>query len=105
MHFGEAVILSASQRSDGAQEVKLKAICPAANYDRLNVVVGSCRVAVPLDRPERGAAREFKVTMQTGARLSRGDKVFVEFFFPGEQAGVHCAGFQPSRVDDQAKTQ
>ena len=90
MQFGEAVVLGTSERPDGAKEVELKAVCPAANYERLNVVVGACRVAVPLDRPERGASREFKVTVPTDSHLTCGGKVGVEFFFPGEQAGVHC---------------
>lgn len=100
MHFGEAVILDTCERPDGVQEVALKAVCPAANYDRLNVVVGSLRVAVPLDRPQRGAAREFKVTMRVTSHLNLGDKVPVEFFFPGEQAGAHCRGMTPVSLDD-----
>ena len=89
MQFGKAVILSAYPRTDGTQEVELDAVCPASNYERLNVVVGTNRVAVPLDRPARGAVRRFKVTLASGAPLlSQGDKVTVEFFFPGEQGGV-----------------
>ena len=90
MQFGEAIILRACPRADGTQELELNAVCPAANYERLNVVVGPTRVAVPLDRPERGALRHFKVKLPVEAPLSEGDKVPVEFFYPGEQAGVHC---------------
>jgi hypothetical protein len=92
MQFGEAIILSACPRTDGIQEVELNAVCPASNYDRLNVVLGAIRVAVPLDRPERGAFRRFKVKLRADAPLNQGDKVPVEFFYPGEQAGVHCRG-------------
>lgn len=92
MHFGEAVILNAYPRPDGTQELELNAVCPASNYERLNVVLGASRVAVPLDRPERGALRRFKVKLRADAPLSQGDRVPVEFFYPGEQAGVHCRG-------------
>jgi hypothetical protein len=90
MQFGEAIILSAYRRNDGTQEVELNAVCPASNYERLNVVLGATRVAVPLDRPERGAFRRFKVNLKADAPLNEGEKVPVEFFYPGEQAGVHC---------------
>jgi hypothetical protein len=99
MQFGEAVILSACPRGDGTQEVELNAVCPASNYERLNVVVGATRVAVPLDRPERGAFRRFTVKLRADAPLSQGDKVPVEFFFPGEQAGVHCRGLSAGGVN------
>jgi hypothetical protein len=49
MHVGEAVVLSTSECGpDGAQEVELSAVCPSANFERLNVVLGSSRTAVPL---------------------------------------------------------
>jgi hypothetical protein len=99
MQFGEAVILSANPHADGTQEVELNAVCPAANYERLNIVLGATRVAVPLDRPERGAFRRFKVKLRADAPLSQGDKVPVEFFYPGEQAGVHCRGLSAGSVN------
>ena len=92
MHFGEAEVVDASERPGGAKELELRAVCPGSNYERLNVVVGSQRVAVPLDRPQRGASRRFKVTMRADLPVNPGDKVAVEFFYPGEQAGVHCNG-------------
>ena len=36
MQFGEAIILRACPRADGTQELELNAVCPAANYERLN---------------------------------------------------------------------
>ena len=89
MHVGEALVLRAYERPDGTQVVRLKAVCPEPNLDRLNVVMGTCRVAVPLNRPERGSAREFEVTMRANSPLRLGDRVPVEFFYPGEQAGIH----------------
>ena len=94
MHVSEAVVLSASERPDGVREVELQAVCPAANLERLNVVLGSCRAAVPLDRPGRGESRKFKVAMKLDMPLGPGDKVLVRFFNPGEQAGV----FPPRRA-------
>lgn len=88
MHVGEAVVLGAFQRSDGTQEVELKTVCPKPDFERLNVVLGSCRVAVPLDRPVDKSEREFKVTMRVDSPIKLGDKLLVEFFHPGEQAGV-----------------
>jgi len=88
MQLGEAIVLGACPCPDGSLEVELKAVCPAANFERLNVVVGTTRVAVPLDRPARGALRSFKVTVRADAPLSQGDKMLIEFFFPGEQAGL-----------------
>lgn len=104
MRFGEAEVLDASERPGGAKELELKAVCPGSNYERLNVVVGSQRFAVPLDRPQRGASRKFKVTMQADTPVSRGDKVPVEFFYPGEQAGVHCSGLRPSKLNAKPAT-
>jgi hypothetical protein len=104
MRFGEAEILDASERPGGATELELKAVCPGSNYERLNVVVGSQRVAVPLDRPARGVSRRFKVTMQAALPVTRGDKVLVEFFYPGEQAGAHCGGLRPSSLNAKPAT-
>ena len=89
MHLGEAVVLGASKRPDGTQEVKLKTVCPKPDFERLNVVLGSCLVAVSLDRPAGETSREFKVTMRVDEPIRLGDKLLVEFFYPGEQAGVH----------------
>ena len=91
MQFSEAVVRGAFRRPDGTQELELDAVCPAANYDRLNVLVGKARVAVPLDRPARGASCRVTVRVGAEASFSQGDKVAVEFFYPGEQAGV-CLG-------------
>jgi hypothetical protein len=90
MHTGEAIVLSASEYLDGSQEVELEARCPQSGYERLNVVVNRCRIAVGLDdRPERGSARQFTVRLQPEGPLQPGDKVLLEFFHPGEQAGAH----------------
>ena len=88
MHVGEAVVLGALRHPDGTQEVELKTVCPKPDFERLNVVLGSCRVAVSLDRPAAQAAREFKVTMRVDSPLKLGDRLLVEFFYPGEQAGL-----------------
>ena len=90
MQFGEALVLVASDTPDGRQEVELDTVCPAANFERLNVVLGNRRVAIPLDRPVRGAACRFKITLPAESRVRCGEKALVEFFYPGEQAGVHC---------------
>ena len=76
---------------EGTQGLELKAVCPAANCERLNVVVGGCRVAVALDRPGRGAWCEFNVAVPMALELRVGDKVGLEFFCPGEQAGARLA--------------
>ena len=89
MHTGEAIVLSASEYREGTQEVALEARCPQSGCERLNVVVNRCRVAVGLDRPERGSARQFTVRLQPEGPLQPGDKVLLEFFLPGEQAGAH----------------
>lgn len=89
MHTGEAIVLSASGYLDGNQEVELETRCPQSGCERLNVVLNRCRVAVGLDRPERGSARQFTVRLQPEGPLQPGDKVLLEFFHPGEQAGAH----------------
>lgn len=88
MQVGEAVVMAASGGPEGAQEVDFKAVCPAANCERLNLVVGAWRAAVALDRPKRGALRHFRVRVPADLRFQPGDKVGVEFFYPGEQAGA-----------------
>ena len=89
----EAMVVSASETSDGAQEVELEALCPAADFERAHVVVGPWRVPVPLDRPLRVGRHKVTVNLQgASGRLQPGDKAVVEFFYPGEQARVHCAG-------------
>jgi hypothetical protein len=89
----EAVVVGASETADGAQEVELETLCPAADFERANVVVGPCRVAVTLDRPLYVGRRKVMVSLQgVQGRLKPGDKAVVEFFYPGEQARVHCAG-------------
>lgn len=89
MQVGEAVVLGTSERPDGTQEVELKTVCPKPDFERLNVVLGSRRVSVPLDRPAEEFERAFKVTMRVDSPIKLGDKLLVEFFHPGEQAGVH----------------
>jgi hypothetical protein len=89
----EAVVVGVSETADGTQEVELETRCPAAGFERANVVVGPWRVAVLLDRPLRAALHKVKVSLQAAqGRLKPGDKAVVEFFHPGEQARVHCAG-------------
>lgn len=92
MRIGEAVVSGASQGPKGAQEVEFKVVCAEANCERLNVIAGEWRAAVTLDRPPRGALCQFKVTVPAHLRLQLGDNVVVEFFYPGDQAGVHVTG-------------
>jgi hypothetical protein len=93
METVEAVVVGASETTEGAQEVELETLCPAADFERADVVVGPWRVAVPLDRPLRVGRRKVRVRLQGAqGRLRPGDKAIVEFFYPGEQARVHCAG-------------
>jgi hypothetical protein len=94
MQVGEAVVISASQGPEGAQEVEFKAVCSAANCERLNVIAGEWRAAVTLDRSPRGAWCQFKVTVPAYLQLRLGDNVAVEFFYPGEQAGAHVTGLR-----------
>ena len=89
MQVGEAVITGAAKAPNGVQEIEFKAICPAANFERLNVVVGNSRVPLTFERSEPGAAHQFKVAVRTDLPLKPGDKLQVEFFHPGEQAGAH----------------
>jgi hypothetical protein len=91
MESGEAVVMAVSESGAG-QEVELQAVCPRPNLERLDVVVGLIRVRVPLGRPARGAQHRFKVQLRAGAPFRPGDKAFVEFYYPGEQARSHCTG-------------
>jgi hypothetical protein len=89
----EAVVVGVLETADGVQEVELETLCPAADFERANVVLGPWRVAVPLDRPLHVGRRKVGVSLQAAqGRLRPGDKAVVEFFYPGEQARVHCAG-------------
>jgi hypothetical protein len=89
----EAVVVGASETADGAQEVELEALCPAADFERANLVVGPWRVPMPLDRPLHVGRCKVLVSLQAApGRLQPGDKAVVEFFYPGEQARGHCAG-------------
>ena len=93
METVEAVVVGASQTADGAQEVELEALCPAAEFERASVAVGPWRVAVALDRPLHVGRCKVKVSLQAAQeRLQPGDTAVVEFFYPGEQARGHCAG-------------
>jgi hypothetical protein len=65
MQVGEAVMVGASNRPDGTQEIELNTVCPDAGFERLNVVTGECRVCVALDRPEQGASRGFQAVIET----------------------------------------
>jgi hypothetical protein len=89
----EAVVVGVSETTDGTQEVELEARCLAADFERANLVVSPWRVAVPLDRPLRVARCKLWARLRAApGRLAPGDKAVIEFFFPGEQARVHCAG-------------
>jgi hypothetical protein len=89
----EAVVVGVSETADGTQEVELEARCPAAEFERADVVVGPWRVAVPLEQPLRVALCKVMVSLRAvQGRLKPGDKAVVEFFYPGEQARGHCAG-------------
>lgn len=89
MEVGEAIVIDASERPDGIHELKLKASCPS-DCERANVYVAGQWVAVDLERGGRGTvSRAFTVTMSSDPQLAPGAKVPAEFFYPGEQAGVH----------------
>jgi hypothetical protein len=89
----EAVVVGAFETAEGAQEVEFEMLCPAADFERANLVVGPWRVAVPLDRPLHVGRRMVRVSLRGAqGRLRPGGKAVVEFFYPGEQARVHCAG-------------
>ena len=93
MEAVEAVVVAVSETADGAQEVEFEALCPAAEFERADVVVGPWRAAVAFDRPLRAALRRLMVSLRAApGRLQPGDKAVVEFFYPGEQARGHCAG-------------
>ena len=93
METVEAVVVSASETTDGAQEVELEALCLAADFERADLVVGPRRVAVPLERPLHVGRCKVRVSLQAAqSRLRPGDKAVVEFFYPGAQARGHCAG-------------
>lgn len=84
MEAVEAVMVGVSATADGTQEVELEARCPAADFERANVVVGPWRVAVPLDWPLRVALRKVRVSLPAApGRLQPGDKAVVEFFLSG----------------------
>lgn len=90
MQVGEAVVVGAFERPNGIQEIELNTVCPDAGFERLNVVAEACRVAVPLDRPAQGESCQFQAVLNTESAPQPGEKVLVEFFHPGEQAGAHC---------------
>jgi hypothetical protein len=52
-------------------------------------MVAEHRLPLALERRARGGSRAFTVTVPTDPRLGPGNKVIVEFFYPGEQAGAH----------------
>jgi hypothetical protein len=89
MEVGEAIVMGASKRPDGIHEVHLRAIC-SSDCERANVRgAGQC-LPVNLERGGRGSvARAFTVTVPDDPELALGAKVLVEFFYPGEQAGIH----------------
>lgn len=89
MELGEATVIDALTHPDGTHELKLKASCPS-DCERANVQVAGQWVAVALERGGRGmVSRAFAVTIPDDPQLAPGAKVAVEFFYPGEQAGVH----------------
>lgn len=89
MEVGEATVIGASEQPDGKHELKLKACCPS-DCERANVHVAGRCFAVDLERGGRGmVSRAFTVTMSQDPQLAPGARVAVEFFYPGEQAGVH----------------
>ncbi|MBV8901265.1 MAG: hypothetical protein JOY92_14270 [Verrucomicrobia bacterium] len=89
MEVGEATVIGASGHPEGNHELKLMASCPS-DCERANVHVAGRCFAVDLERGGRGmVSRAFAVTMPHDPQLAPGAKVPVEFFYPGEQAGVH----------------
>ena len=88
MEVGEATVVSASKHPDGTNELKFKASCPS-DCERANVQVAGRWVAVHLERGGQGmVSRAFTMTMSEDPQLAPGAKVPVEFFYPGEQAGL-----------------
>ena len=89
MEVCEATVTDVSRHPDGTHELKFKASCPS-DCERVNVQVAGRWVAVELERGGRGmVSRAFTVTTPGDPQLATGAKVPVEFFYPGEQAGVH----------------
>ena len=89
MEVGEATVISASRHPGGTNELKLRASCPS-DCERANVQVAGRWVAVHLERGGQGMVwRAFTVIMPEDPQLAPGAKVPAEFFYPGEQAGVH----------------
>ena len=93
MEAVEAVVVGVAETADGTQKVELEAECLGADFEQANVVVGPWRVPVALeDRPLHVGWRKVRVSLPAAPRRLRpGDKAVVEFFYPGEQARVHCA--------------
>jgi len=104
MEIGEAVVVGASEVTDGAQEVELSAVCPGSNFERLYVVLGQSRVAASVKRPRRGQRRRFKVRLRTAWRLDPGDNAVVEFFHPDERTGARWAGPSLVRLNPKPTT-
>lgn len=93
METVEAVAVVAYETAEDAQEVDLETLCPPADLDRADVVMGAWRVTLPSDQPLRDGRRELKVSLHAALeRLRPGDKARVEFFYPGEAARMHGAG-------------
>jgi hypothetical protein len=89
MQVGEATVIGASEHRGGIHELKFKANCPS-DCERANVHVAGRCFAVDLERGGRGmVVRAFTVTVPVDPQLAPGARVPVEFFYPGEQAGVH----------------
>lgn len=59
------------------------------NCERMNVLLGERRFVVTLDRTRPKPPPTLIVTLPDEISLKIGDKVQVEFFHPGEQAGTH----------------
>jgi hypothetical protein len=89
MEIGEATVIGASRHPGGTHELKLKAFCPS-DCERANVQLAGRWVAADLERGGHGmVSRAFVVTIPDDPQLAPGTKVPAEFFYPGEQAGVH----------------
>ena len=87
MEVREAVVIGVSPRPDGTYEVALEAYCPP-NCERLNAMVAGYRLPLALERRPRGGTRAFAVVVPTDPQLGPGDKLVVEFYYPGEQTGA-----------------
>ena len=81
-------MVGGSRRGEEMWQVELASELPA-NCERMNVLVGGHRFVVTLDRSRPEPPPTLSVMLPEEVGLKIGEKVQVEFFHPGEQAGAH----------------